>query len=197
MPRAGSPFPRPPDEFHLIAAHDQGFAWVTNKELAASGDLRLEPWGRIEGTLKIGRELGAGERVSLCNRGGNRRRGRSEHSLRLRDLGGQRRAVRVREGSADVDGGRLHDPGRRLHVELHQQNADSPAAGTEPEDDPGRGRPAGRSASSSRPPDYTGDRSISAKDCGPWRQHRPDCRQPANYSQMTKREQQQWRERME
>ena len=33
--------------------------------------LCLEPWGRIEGTLKIGRELGAGERISL-QRGGNR-----------------------------------------------------------------------------------------------------------------------------
>ncbi|MEN6575120.1 MAG: M56 family metallopeptidase [Phycisphaerales bacterium] len=60
-------FASAPEEFHLIAARDEGFAWVTNEELRASTDLRLEPWARIEGTLKIGQALGEDQRVELFN----------------------------------------------------------------------------------------------------------------------------------
>jgi peroxiredoxin len=56
-----------PEEFHLVAAHERGFAWVTNQELAATGDLPLGPWARIEGTLRIGDTAGANKRVSLLN----------------------------------------------------------------------------------------------------------------------------------
>ena len=38
-----------PDEFHLITAHDQGFAWVTSKDLAASGALHWSPGGGSKG----------------------------------------------------------------------------------------------------------------------------------------------------
>ena len=64
--------------------------WVDGEELAASGDLRLEPWGRIEGTLKIGREVGAGERVNLFD---NIRNGRS-----ARTFGSTTRPRRTRPG---------------------------------------------------------------------------------------------------
>lgn len=60
-------FASAPEEFHLIAAHDVGCAWVTSEELRAAADLRLAPWARIEGTLKIGQTPGADERVELFN----------------------------------------------------------------------------------------------------------------------------------
>jgi nitrous oxidase accessory protein NosD len=58
-------FPQVPEEFQLVAAHESGFAWVADKELASSRDLPLQPWGRIEGTLRIGRETGGDKDVSL------------------------------------------------------------------------------------------------------------------------------------
>jgi hypothetical protein len=42
-------FPVRPDEFHVIAAHEKGFVWRTDQELAASDDLPLEPWGTRRG----------------------------------------------------------------------------------------------------------------------------------------------------
>jgi hypothetical protein len=58
-------FPEAPDRFQVIAANETGFAWVDGKELVSSADIRLQPWGRVEGTLRIGRRAGARERVSL------------------------------------------------------------------------------------------------------------------------------------
>jgi hypothetical protein len=56
-----------PEQFHLVAAHDEGFAWVTNEQWTDDDGLRLEPWARIDGTLRIGREPGADKRVDLLN----------------------------------------------------------------------------------------------------------------------------------
>ena len=176
MPRAGFSFPSAPEEFHLIAAHNQGFAWVTNKELAASGDLRLEPWGRIEGTLKIGRELGAGERISL-QRGGNGTA--ADQNIHLdyetyADSGGRfTRSGGVPPTWMEV-GYMIHtgdstssDTGRTpIHL-LPGQNLRMTRVGK-----------AGRSSASSSRRQGTRGRSISAKDCGPWRQHGRICPHP-------------------
>ncbi|MBC8217646.1 MAG: redoxin domain-containing protein, partial [Planctomycetes bacterium] len=56
-----------PDVFHVIAAHEKGFAWITSEQLASSPEIRLQSWGRIEGHLYIGRKSGADEKVSLLN----------------------------------------------------------------------------------------------------------------------------------
>jgi len=56
-----------PEAFHIVAAHEKGFAWVTNEEFAALPEVKLQRWGRIEGTLHIGRERGAEKRMGLLN----------------------------------------------------------------------------------------------------------------------------------
>jgi hypothetical protein len=178
-----------PDEFHLIAAHDAGFAWITNKELPASGDLRLEPWGRIEGTLKIGRELGAGERISL-QRAGNR--SAADQNIHLdyetyADRSGRFTFARVPPTWMEVGylirtgDSTSSDTGRTpIHL-LSGQNLKMTLGG--------EGRlvigkfvpPEGYKG-----PVYFGEglRALQT-----WH---PDLPKPANYDQMTRREQQQW-----
>jgi peroxiredoxin len=56
-----------PDDFHLVAAHDKGFAWVTKEQFVSPPEIRLQSWGRIEGRLYIGRDSGADEKVALMN----------------------------------------------------------------------------------------------------------------------------------
>jgi Carboxypeptidase regulatory-like domain len=40
--------------FRVIALHDVGYAEAAGPQLAESHELKLEPWGRIEGTLRVG-----------------------------------------------------------------------------------------------------------------------------------------------
>jgi hypothetical protein len=47
----------------VMAVHDTGFAIRFADELAATGDLTLAPWGRVEGMVKIGNKPAAGRRV--------------------------------------------------------------------------------------------------------------------------------------
>ncbi len=62
-------FKFPPQEppYRLIVLHDRGFAeWA----VADAGDstpieLTITPWGRIEGTFRIGRAVGAGQKLHL------------------------------------------------------------------------------------------------------------------------------------
>ena len=56
----------PPDAgFLLIALSDAGFAEATGEELAKQGNLRLQPWGRIEGQALIGRRPAANQEISF------------------------------------------------------------------------------------------------------------------------------------
>lgn len=48
----------------VIALHSEGYAKVSMEE-AKSGKIQLQPWGRVEGTLKIGQRLGTNETVFL------------------------------------------------------------------------------------------------------------------------------------
>jgi RNA polymerase sigma factor (sigma-70 family) len=52
----------PPEEppFTVLALHDRGFAQASSSNLARAGDLVIQPWGRIEGTLRVGNRPGAG-----------------------------------------------------------------------------------------------------------------------------------------
>jgi RNA polymerase sigma factor (sigma-70 family) len=49
----------------LCAASPDGFAAVSLEQLSATKAVVLQPWGRVKGTLKIGRRPGANETVSL------------------------------------------------------------------------------------------------------------------------------------
>ncbi|UCF16590.1 MAG: redoxin domain-containing protein, partial [Phycisphaerales bacterium] len=46
---------RPEGSFDLILAHDKGFALVESKDFLDSREIRLQPWGRIEGRVAQGR----------------------------------------------------------------------------------------------------------------------------------------------
>ena len=48
----------------IIAIHDSGFAVRSADDMAASGDLTLAPWGRVEGLVKIGDRPASGETVA-------------------------------------------------------------------------------------------------------------------------------------
>lgn len=66
---------RPPvDPFYLIAVSDAGYAHAWQDEFADSGKLVLQPWGRIEGEVRIGRQPAPNQQVDfnpdLIQRGG-------------------------------------------------------------------------------------------------------------------------------
>lgn len=53
------------DPLTVIATHEKGFASVTVEQLAASQVITLQPWGRVEGVLRIGTKPVAGQTVNL------------------------------------------------------------------------------------------------------------------------------------
>ena len=58
----------PPQEppYTILLLHDLGFAEQTiGPNTRSSQDLKVQPWGRIEGTLRIGKRAGTGELISL------------------------------------------------------------------------------------------------------------------------------------
>ncbi len=67
-------FAAPEGKFLLIALSDAGFAEASSDEVAKSSKLVLQPWGRIEGGVRIGARAGADQEVAFLptrpNRGG-------------------------------------------------------------------------------------------------------------------------------
>ena len=67
-------FTPPAEKFLLIAFSDAGYAQAFPDEFAESGKLVLQPWGKIEGELRIGQQPAAKEHVQfnpgLFQRGG-------------------------------------------------------------------------------------------------------------------------------
>lgn len=51
------------DPYGVIVLHKQGYATLTQEELAKDSRIKLKPWGRIEGHLMIGSKPGAQEKV--------------------------------------------------------------------------------------------------------------------------------------
>ena len=53
----------------MLASHPRGYAIRSKEQLVGKNgspiDVALEPWGRIEGTLRVGEKIGADERVSI------------------------------------------------------------------------------------------------------------------------------------
>ncbi len=58
-------FGRPAGAFLLIAAGDAGFAEAASDEWAKTNKLTLQPWGRIEGGVRIGARAGADQEVTF------------------------------------------------------------------------------------------------------------------------------------
>jgi|GEM_PF-3516640 len=57
--------PRP----KLLAVHpEHGFAEISAEELATAGRIVLQPWGRVEGVMKIGSKVATNQEVALVNR---------------------------------------------------------------------------------------------------------------------------------
>jgi beta-lactamase regulating signal transducer with metallopeptidase domain/thiol-disulfide isomerase/thioredoxin len=58
-------FSPPDDKCVLIAASDAGYATASPDELAKSDKMVLQPWGKIEGELRIGGQPGANQEVEF------------------------------------------------------------------------------------------------------------------------------------
>jgi protocatechuate 3,4-dioxygenase beta subunit/peroxiredoxin len=58
-------FPPQDRAYTLVVFHERGFAKVTAQQLAATPRIKLQPWGRVEGTLRIGARPGVGEAFVL------------------------------------------------------------------------------------------------------------------------------------
>ena len=56
---------RPDGAFRLVVASEHGYADVTSEQFAASKTIRLAPWGRVEGVLRLGGRPAAGETATL------------------------------------------------------------------------------------------------------------------------------------
>lgn len=61
-------FPPQREEYLLVAVADEGFAKVTDEEFESTGSMTLEPWGRVEGVVRIGGEAPAYEEVFLSSK---------------------------------------------------------------------------------------------------------------------------------
>ena len=55
------------DGFSVVVADDLGFADVRVEDLKSSAEIRLQPWVRVEGTLKIGAQLGANQTIRMAD----------------------------------------------------------------------------------------------------------------------------------
>jgi beta-lactamase regulating signal transducer with metallopeptidase domain/protocatechuate 3,4-dioxygenase beta subunit len=53
------------DPLTVIATHEKGFASVTVDQLSSSPTITLQPWGRIEGVIRIGTKPAGEQRVTL------------------------------------------------------------------------------------------------------------------------------------
>ncbi len=54
------------EAFGVVVVDEAGFAEVRAEELASSPQVRLQPWARVEGTLKIGTQPGSNETIRLA-----------------------------------------------------------------------------------------------------------------------------------
>jgi len=58
-------FPTPEGPYRLVAVGDAGFAEASPEDFAKSPTLRLAPWARIEGEVRLGKNPGGGETVTF------------------------------------------------------------------------------------------------------------------------------------
>ncbi len=54
------------EPYSLVVLDSQGFAEVEQQELAASGQITLRPWARLEGTVRLGNRPSANQMISMA-----------------------------------------------------------------------------------------------------------------------------------
>jgi RNA polymerase sigma factor (sigma-70 family) len=133
-------FSPPAGPYRLIALHDQGYAEAASQQLAELRGLTIAPWGRIEGTLRVGGKPLAHEIViaSLDEERIDSVLGVQNESRALTDENGRFVVERVTPGEANVHwqpkgpGRTTPDryyqpafvnvlPGQTAHVDLKQE----------------------------------------------------------------------------
>jgi len=57
--------PKPGGDFYLAVRHDAGVAWVRGSNARSTYDIVLRPWGRVEGTFRVGATTKAGVPVHI------------------------------------------------------------------------------------------------------------------------------------
>ena len=57
--------PQDDENFLVMVFHDLGYAEVTHTQLETNADIKLQPWGRIEGQVLVGDKPDAGREVSF------------------------------------------------------------------------------------------------------------------------------------
>jgi peroxiredoxin len=62
---------KPDGDYVVVVRSPQGYAEVSSQKLAGGGDIKLQPWGRIEGVVKAGNNLIPRARVHLWRIGEN------------------------------------------------------------------------------------------------------------------------------
>jgi len=91
----------------LVVLHDNGYAKVTAEQLAQSGDITVQPWGRVTGILRVGANPKAGETIVVSPRefdtAADRNTPRVYHDIKATtDKDGRFTAARVPPGPAGV-----------------------------------------------------------------------------------------------
>ena len=84
--------------FLLIAVSDAGYADASSDEFAKSGKLVLQPWGRIEGGVRIGPRQGANQEVVFDPTRPEGRVGIGGFELRLLDVDRRAGTLPIRPG---------------------------------------------------------------------------------------------------
>ncbi len=60
-------FPPDLDDYAVVVSDEAGFAMVKVETLSTNAEVRLQPWSRIEGNLKIGAQPGANQTIRLAD----------------------------------------------------------------------------------------------------------------------------------
>ncbi|MHC4639325.1 MAG: carboxypeptidase regulatory-like domain-containing protein, partial [Planctomycetota bacterium] len=61
-------FPPQNEEYLLVILHEDGYVEVTPEDLEKSFEMKLEPWGRVEGTFYVGSKPGVNEKITLYHK---------------------------------------------------------------------------------------------------------------------------------
>lgn len=71
--------------FSIVVVDEKGYAELRSDELAKSSDITVQPWGKVEGTLKIGTKAGARQTINVSHQespGEHSQQPRVYHDLR-------------------------------------------------------------------------------------------------------------------
>jgi beta-lactamase regulating signal transducer with metallopeptidase domain/peroxiredoxin len=180
---------KPPEDFDVITAHASGFALVGSDELRKNSEIRLERWGRIEGQLAPGQQALSNQiwMAGLPNETWLKHKREFRYQTHA-DAAGRFTFDHVPAGWFEVGylsktGDIFSSPTSRTPVVVKAGEATPMKLG-------GEGRPViGRFVP---PAGYNGGPVYFGAGLRSLETVRPEPPRPANYNEMTKREQQEW-----